>query len=337
MRVAELRDDPGIGSLVLGKRPDPPAPHAGEVLVRLEAASLNYRDLVMIEGGYGRLRLPLIPCSDGAGHVVAVGPGVTDFVPGDLVTPTFAQGWMHGRWRGAYRHTTLGGPLDGTLREWMTVPSTGLVKAPAGLTPGEAACLPCAAVTAWNAVVVRGRIKPGQVVVVQGTGGVALFALQFARLAGAAVFLTSSSSEKLARLAASGVARAINYRDEPAWGELVRKETGGGADLVIDVAGADSLDQSLRAVRPGGRIALIGVLSGREARLDLAKVVLQDIRLEGVTVGSREVHQEVARAMERHRVHPILDKVFPLASVREAFERMKRGEHMGKIVVSLAS
>lgn len=337
MRVIELRDAFGLDHLVAGERPDPPAPGPGEVCIRIEAASLNYRDLVMAEGGYGNQRLPLIPVSDGAGHIVSVGPDVSSLSEGDLVTPTFARGWTCGVWKAEYRKQTLGGPVDGVLREFMLAREIDLVKAPHEFTAAEAATLPCAAVTAWNAVVVQGGAKPGHTVVIQGTGGVALFALQFAKLVGARTIVTSSSETKLERARRLGADVLVNYRSEPEWGDVVRRETGGGADLVIELGGSETLKQSLRAVRPGGVIAMIGVLSGPIAQIPLAPIVMQHIGLQGVTVGSRELHREMVSAMDQHGLRPVIDRTYPMEETAEALRYLKQGLHFGKIVLHVSA
>ncbi len=335
MQVMEMREAWGIDHIVPGTRPDPGPPGAGEALVRFEAASLNYRDLVMAEHGYGRMgSLPFIPLSDGAGRVIATGAGVTRCQVGDLVCPIFLQGWISGPLREAYRGSTLGGDIDGVMRDFAVFPETGLVKAPRDWTALEAASLPCAAVTAWNAVIGNGT-KPGDVVVTQGTGGVSLFALQFAKLAGATVVITSSSDDKLARARAMGADIAVNYRAHPEWARLVRERVGRGADLVIDVGGAATLDQAIRATRASGTVALIGVVGGGTAKLELGRVVTQAMRLEAATCGSREMFEDMVRAIDQHRLKPAIDdRVFGFAEVADALRRLSQGEHFGKICLA---
>ncbi len=327
-----MRDAWGIDHIVPGTRPDPVSPGRGEVLIRFAAASLNYRDLVMAEHGYGRMgSLPFIPLSDGAGHVVAIGAGVTRCKPGDLVCPIFLQGWISGALRESYRGTTMGGDIDGTVREFGIFPEAGLVTAPRGWTALEAASLPCAAVTAWNAVICNGT-KPGGVVVTQGTGGVSLFALQFAKIAGATVIVTSSSDAKLERAKAMGADIAINYRTQPEWARIVRERVGRGADLVIDVGGAATLDQSVRATRASGTISLIGVIGGGSAPLELGRVVTQAIRLVAATCGSREMFEDMVRAIDAHGIKPAIDDhVYAFAEVADALRALKLGRHFGKI------
>ncbi len=332
MNVMEMRDAWGIDHIVPGSRPDPGPPGPREVLIRFEAASLNYRDLVMAEHGYGRMgSLPFIPLSDGAGRVVAVGPGVTRCALDDLVCPIFLQGWISGALRESYRGTTMGGDIDGTVRDLGLFPEAALVKAPKGWTALQAASLPCAAVTAWNAVMTNGT-KPGDVVVTQGTGGVSLFALQFAKLAGATVIVTSSSDAKLDRATAMGADLGINYTAQPEWARMVRDRAGRGADLVIDVGGAATLDQAVRATRASGTVALIGVIGGGTAPLELGRVVTQAIRLVAATCGSREMFEDMVRAIDAHGIKPpIDDQVYAYAEVADALSALKRGAHFGKI------
>jgi|SRR6185437_10594632 len=335
MQVMEMRDAWGVDHIKPGTRPDR-SPGPGEVLIKMQAASVNYRDLVMTERGYGRHsgELPLIPLSDGAGTVAEVGAGVTRVKIGDLVCPAFAQLWVSGVLREEYRPGMLGGPLDGVMQEYMVLPEAGVVKAPAHLSAIEAATLPCAGLTAWSAIVGCG-VKPGDVVVTQGTGGVSLFALMFAKLAGATTIITSSSDEKLARATALGADIAINYRTYPEWSREIRQALGGrGADLIVELGGAQSLDQSLRAVRTSGTLALIGVLSGGLAELNLGRVVTQNVRLQGVTLGSREAFEDMVRAIETHRLRPpIDDKVYRFGEVADAIRAIPAGRHFGKICV----
>jgi NADPH:quinone reductase-like Zn-dependent oxidoreductase len=334
MRVMELRDGWGLEHICEGARPDP-APGAGEVLVRIAAASVNYRDALVLRRGYGRLsgELPLIILSDGAGHVVERGPGVTRFAKGDLVCPIIMPGWHGGPLRQEHREALLGGPRDGVLRELMAVHENDLVKAPDGFTAEEAATLPCAAVTAWNAVVGAGT-KPGDLVVTQGTGGVSLFALQFARMLGARTIITSGSPDKLARARAMGADIGIDYRAAPEWSREVRRSAPEGADLVIEVGGAGTLAQSLRAVRPGGTVALIGVLAGAQAELDLGRVVTQGVRLQGVTLGPRGVFEDMVRGLGLHAIKPAIDaRRYGFAEAGAAVAAIERGAHFGKICI----
>ena len=279
----------GMDNLKLLERPDP-QPGPAEVLVRIKAAALNYRDLVVVDGGYGSQQrtADLIPLSDGAGEIAAVGDGVTGFKPGDRVVANFFQNWLAGGPTVEKLASSLGGRIDGVLCEYRVFPEAGVLHTPTQLSDIEAAALPCAGLTAWSAVISQGEVGPGDRVVVQGTGGVSIFALQFAKMAGAEVIATSSSDEKLEKVRALGADHVINYRTTPEWGKAVREMTdGAGVDHVVEVGGADTLRQSIRAVRVGGRISLIGVLSGAKHELMLPWIVTQNVRLQGVTVGSR--------------------------------------------------
>jgi NADPH:quinone reductase-like Zn-dependent oxidoreductase len=332
MKVMQIQDSWSPDNIRLAERPTPEA-GPGEVLLRMEAASLNYRDYVMARGGYGRRggALPLVPCSDGAGRVIAVGPGVSRVAVGELACPIFAQTWASGPFRESHWTGTLGGPRDGVLQEFMALSQEGVVRAPRHLDAVQAATLPCAAVTAWNALVTQGGIKAGDVVLVQGTGGVSLFALLFAKMHGARVLATSSSDEKLERVRAMGADHVANYKTNPDWHKVAREITHGtGVDLVVEVAG--TLDASVRAVRTSGTVALIGVLAGAAAQLNLGPVVTQNIRLQGVTVGSRETFEEMVRAMEIHRTEPPVDeRLFAFEAAGEAIKALPTGQHFGKV------
>jgi NADPH:quinone reductase-like Zn-dependent oxidoreductase len=336
MRALEIRGAFGLDNLALVERPDP-RPGPGEILVRLRAASLNFRDLLTVEGKYNpKQKLPLVPCSDGAGEVLEIGAGVTRVQPGDRVATLFAQKWLAGRPTRERLRSTLGGPLDGTLAELAVFDQDGVVKTPEHLSDEEAATLPCAAVTAWSALVTEGGITAGDTVLVQGTGGVSLFALQLAKLLGARVVATSSRDEKLARVRALGADETINYREVPAWGARAKELTGGvGVDHVVEVGGAGTLQQSLQAVRFGGTISLIGNLAGTKTELLLTHVFMQKIRLNGILVGDRESFEAMNRAIALHRLRPVVDRVFPLEDSRAAFAHLAAGEHFGKIVIRL--
>jgi NADPH:quinone reductase-like Zn-dependent oxidoreductase len=335
VRAVEIRDGFGLDHLALVERPEP-RPGPGQALVRVRAASLNYRDLLMVDGRYNRKqKLPLVPCSDGAGDVVAVGDGVSRVRPGDRVCGIFAQGWIAGEPGRELIRTTLGGPLDGMLAELVALAAEGLVKTPDHLSDLEAATLPCAAVTAWSALI-EGGLKAGETVLLLGTGGVSLFALQLAVLAGARAIITSSSDEKLERARQLGAAAGINYRQVPEWGARVKELTGGeGADYVLEVGGAATLPQSLQAVRVGGRIYLIGVLSGNATEVSIPAIQMRRVRVEGVLVGSRASFEALNRAVSLHRLRPVIDNTFPLAEARAAFEHMAAGRHFGKICIEL--
>lgn len=334
---AIILEGTGPSGLQLKAVPEPsPKPH--EVLVQLEHASLNFRDLVVIAGGYGSsMRTPSTPCSDGAGTVIAVGSEVSRFQPGDRVMTSFFQRWPAGMPTAQALASSLGGPLEGTLRERACFPEDGLCRIPAHLTTRKAATLPCAAVTAWNALSVLDHVGPSHTVLVQGTGGVALFALQLAKLLGARVIATSSTDDKLERLKALGADEVINYVRDPDWGKTAKALTGGrGVDHVVEVGGADTLAQSLRAAAPGACISLIGVLSGAKQALHLPHVFLPQVRLQGVVVGSRETAEQLSRALTHHRIEPVIDsKAFTLAQTRAAFEHLQARGHVGKVVIDI--
>jgi NADPH:quinone reductase-like Zn-dependent oxidoreductase len=336
MKVMQIEGDWSPDNIRMAARPRP-EPGRGEVLIRMEAASVNYRDVVVARRGYGRRsgQLPLVPLSDGAGRVVETGPDVTRVAIGDLVCPIFNQRWTAGPLKEEYWPGTLGGPHEGVMQEFMLLREEGLVRAPRYLTALEAATLPCAAVTAWNSVVVQGGVKAGDVVLVQGTGGVSVFALLFAKLHGARVVATSSSDAKLERIRAMGADHLVNYRTTPAWDRVAREVTGGtGVDLVVEVGGSGTLETSVRAVRVSGTVSLIGVLSGVSGSVNLGPVVTQNIRLQGVTVGSRGVFQDMVRAMELHRIAPPIDEhVYDFAQVGEALKALPEGQHFGKVCI----
>ncbi len=336
MQAWELAAPEGIGSLALRERPDP-EPGPGQVLVRIRAASLNYRDLILVRGGYGRgLKLPLIPLSDAAGEVAGVGPGVTRFRPGDRVAALFMQSWLAGPYRETYGASALGGAIDGVAAELAVFDEDGLVGVPAHLSWEEAATLPCAALTAWNALFPAGALQPGRTVLTMGSGGVSVFALQFARLAGARVAATSSDNGKLERLKEMGAAMLVNYRETPEWGRVVREMTGGGVDLVVEVGGAGTLEQSLRAVRAGGTISLVGVLAG-PGTFTPNWIFMKALRVHGIYVGSREMFEEMNRAIAAAELRPVIDKVFDFAELPQALEHLEAGRHFGKVVIRMAA
>jgi NADPH:quinone reductase-like Zn-dependent oxidoreductase len=326
----------GIDNLQIEERPDP-VPGPGEALLRMLAASLNYRDLRMVQGSYNpRQQLPLVPGSDGLGEVVAVGPGVRRVKIGDRVCPIFARDYLAGAPTRDKLRSTLGGPLDGTLAELVAMPAESLVHAPEHLEPAEAACLPCAGVTAWNALVDQGGVTAGDTILTLGTGGVSIFALQIGKLLGARVMITSSDDAKLARAKSLGADDLINYRQQPDWGKVARELSGGrGVDHVIEVGGAGTIAQSLRAVRPGGTISVIGVLGGTATELDLLPVLMQNLRLQGVLVGHREHFEALCRAVSQSRLRPVVDRLFPLEDGRRAFEYLASGAHFGKVCLKI--
>ncbi|MFO0892268.1 MAG: NAD(P)-dependent alcohol dehydrogenase [Isosphaeraceae bacterium] len=313
-----------------------PAPEAGQgqVVVRMRAVSLNYRDLLISRGIYNpKLPLPRIPVSDGAGVVQAVGPGVTRFGPGDRVSASFMPGWVNGEIDDTKARSALGGEVDGLLAQEVVLPEDGLVSIPEHLSFEEAATLPCAALTAWNALFAAGGLKPGDTVLTQGTGGVSIFALQFARMAGARVIATSSRDEKLDRLRELGASDVINYQTNTDWDRRVLELTGGrGVDYVVEVGGAGTLARSIRAVRRAGSIALIGVLSGM-GEVNPMPILMRGIRVQGIFVGSRSMFEAMNRAISVAGLRPIIDRVFAFDQVDEALKHMESGNHLGKIVI----
>jgi NADPH:quinone reductase-like Zn-dependent oxidoreductase len=336
MRALQVAQPWGLEAIEVVERPDP-APGPGEVLVRMRAVSLNYRDLLMVNGAYGRgpaTAGPITPFSDGCGVVEAVGPGVTRFQPGDRVATLFFQGWISGPPTLEKLSTSLGNPIPGAGRELAVFSEQGLSKVPAHLSDHQVATLPCAALTAWRALFEDARLIPGDTVVLQGTGGVSIFGLQFAHAAGYRTVITSSSDAKLARARELGATTTVNYREQPEWAKPVRAATGGrGADFVMEVGGGGTIEQSLRAVRIGGHISIIGVVAGPGSGFNPAALIGNGARLQGVSVGSRDMFEAMCRAIEQHGIQPVVDRVYPWTEVRAAFEAMRGGEHFGKIVL----
>lgn len=337
MRALNVTGPWGLDAIEVVEAPDP-EPGPGEVLVRMRAVSLNYRDLMMVSGRYGRGPAPadqkLTPFSDGCAVVEAVGPGVTRFRPGDRVATMFFQGWISGPPTMEKALSALGHPVPGVGRELAVYGEQGLSKVPDFLTDQEVACLPCAALTAWRALFEDARLQPGDTVILQGTGGVSIFGLQFAHAAGYRTLITSSSDEKLERAKGLGADHLVNYRQVPEWSKPVRKATGGrGADFIMEVGGPGTIQESMRAVRIGGHIAVIGVVAGEETPFNPALLIGNAARMQGVFVGSREMFEAMCRAMDQHRIRPVVDKVFPWTDARAAFEAMQAGAHFGKIVL----
>ncbi len=322
----------GLENLKLEQRPEP-KPGPGEALVRLKAASINYRDLATAT--MMAPSRPLIPLSDGAGVVEAIGEGVSRVKVGDQVMPGFFPRWIGGR-PTPERLAALGGALDGVACEAIALTAEGLTRVPAGWTAEQAATLPCAALTAWRGLIVEGKLKPGETVLVQGTGGVSIFALQFAKLAGARVIVTSSSDEKLERARALGADETINYRATPEWAKAARELTGGrGVDHVVEVGGAGTFQQSIAACALGGSIAVIGVLSGFVKDLNVAAMFGGNLHINGVTVGSREQVEDMVRAIETAGLKPVIDRRFPLEELAGALGLMQGGGHFGKVTIEI--
>jgi NADPH:quinone reductase-like Zn-dependent oxidoreductase len=313
----------------------------GMVLIKVCAVSLNYRDLLMVKGLYNpKMVLPRVPCSDGAGEVVAIGEGVTRVRVGDRVCGIFMQRWLDGPLTAEKSKAALGGDVDGMLAEYALLAQNGVVHFPEHLSYEEAATLPCAAVTAWNALHHAGEpahaALPGETVVIQGTGGVSIFALQFGKLLGARVIGTSSSDEKLTRARGLGLNAGCNYKERPEWSKWVAEATGGqGADRIIEVGGAGTFGQSLRAARVGGMIAQIGVLSGSATSepVALTSILHKQLRVQGIYVGSRAMFEQMNEAIAKAVMRPVIDRVFGFDQVRDAFRYMESGSHFGKIVI----
>ena len=328
----------GLDSLTLVKS-DPATPDqlkSGQVLVRIHAISLNYRDLMVVKGIYNpRMSLPRVPCSDGAGEVVAVGPGTIEWKAGDRVASSFFQSWEDGAPSAARSKLALGGDIDGMLATEIVLPESGLVRIPDHLSYEEASTLPCAALTAWNALFTSANTKPGDTVLIQGTGGVSIFALQLARIAGARVIGISSSDEKLERAKTLGLDAGLNYHNTPDWEKWVVEQTGGvGADLVVEVGGSGTLPRSLRAVRIGGTVAQIGVLTGATEMVDVRPILGKQIKIHGIYVGSRSQFVSMNTAISQSQLKPVVGKVFSFSEAPDALRQMESASHFGKIVIS---
>lgn len=326
----------GLENLETIELPDP-KPGPGQAVVRVRACSLNYRDLVVSRAGYGKgVQAPLIPFSDGAGEVIAVGEGVTRVKPGDRVAAIFMQGWLDGPPTDATAATALGGAINGMLAEQVCLNADGLVRFPEHLSFEEAAALPCAAVTAWHSLFDSGGLRPGQTVLVQGSGGVSLFALQFAKQAGARVIATTSGRDgKEDRLRALGADAVVNYRTTPDWDRAAREFTSGaGVDHILEVGGAGTLPLSLKAIRRGGHIALIGVLAGG-GEIDPRFIFVKQVKVQGIYVGSRRMFEEMNRAIETSGLRPVLDRVFGFEEAPEAYRYLESGAHFGKVCVRI--
>lgn len=333
MKVFELQKGFGLENLRLCERPGPGRPGPREVLFAVRAVSLNYRDLMTVDGTYNpKQTFPLIPCSDAVGEVLEIGSEVTRFRAGDRVAPIFCQKWLSGKPTREKLRSTLGGPLQGTLAERMVLSEEGLVAVPGYLTDEEASTLSCAAVTAWNAIAVQGNVGPDEVVLVQGGGGVSLFSLQIAKALGGRVIALSRSEEREEPLRLLGVNEVLLR--QPGWGHQVKAlADGSGVDVVVEVGGAESLEESLRAVRIGGTIVLVGVVSGGLASVRLASIFMRNIRIQGIVVGNRAMFEAMNRSFERHQIRPVVDRVFEFGETLDAFRYFAAGEHLGKVVI----
>lgn len=331
MRTYELRDKTGLEALTLAEGKDP-TPGPEQVLIQMRAAALNYRDLLVLDGVYPDMPLPLVPLSDGVGNVVAVGANVSRVKPGDRVAGVFDQNWLSGEL--PEKTLSLGGQIDGVLAAYVVLHQDGVVRVPAHLTDEEAATLPCAAVTAWNALMVHGELKPGTTVLVQGTGGVSLFALQFARMAGARVIVISGSDEKLELAHRLGADEVVNYKQTPDWDKEILDLTGGrGVDIVIEIGGSSTLSRSISTVRKDGQINLIGVSTGMTAEIFIPSILVKQIRIQGIYVGSRLMFEQMNSAIDLHKLNPVIDRVFPFEEAPEAFRYLEKGGHIGKVCI----
>jgi NADPH:quinone reductase-like Zn-dependent oxidoreductase len=325
----------GYDKVAVGKS-DAPPPRSGEMTVRLRASSLNFHDYLVVAGAAQPFDVPRIPMADGAGEVIAIGDGVTEFAIGDAVVSTFFPGWLDGEPNVEGFSTTPGDGVDGYARETVTASVNSFTLAPKGWSHAEAATLPTAALTAWRTLVCEAHVKAGDTVLVQGTGGLSIFVLQIARMLGAQVIATSSSDAKLERLKELGADLLINYRRDPSWGETARRLTGGrGVDATIDVGGPSTLQQSLLAVRVGGHVSMIGVLGGITAELPMIPMLSKQICLQGALVGSRRQQQDLVRAIDANGMRPVLDRHFDVDAIVNAFRYQETNQHFGKIILNI--
>ncbi len=334
MQAYEIQGEDGIDALALVER-ESPEPGPGQVKLRVAATSINYRDLNTIRypGRIG-LAFPRIPNSDASGEITAVGPGVVRYKPGDRVAGCFFQDWQSGAVSAPVMASALGGALDGVLAGEVVRNERGVVPIPEHLSFAEAATLPCAALTAWHALVVKGGLKAGDTVLLLGTGGVSIFALQFVAMHGARAIVTSKSDEKLERAKAMGAWATVNYTEHPEWAKQVLDLTDGrGVDHVVEVGGAGTLEQSIEATRVGGHVALIGVLT--MGSINPMPILRKSIRLNGIYVGSRAMFEDMNAAIEVAGLRPVIDRTFPFAEARDAYRHMEAAGHFGKIVIEL--
>ena len=334
MQAMTVRKPGGFKNLTLIEQ-DIPEPGPGEIVVNWRATSLNYHDLLVANGSIpaddGR-----IPMSDGAGTISAIGEGVTRWAVGDAVMSLFFPLWTEGRHHPSKTAAVTGDSIHGCAVQYSLLAETAVTRMPQGLSFAEAATLPCAALTAWQALMVRGNMQAGDSVLVEGTGGVSIFALQLAKAAGANVIATTSSEAKAERLTELGADHVVNYQDDANWGRTVAKLSNGGVDHVLDIGGTSTLNQSIYATKTGGQVSLIGVLGGMSTNLNVAVVFSKQMQLNGVAVGSAEMQTNMVAAIEACQIKPILDQTFPLAELGNAFNYQASGKHFGKIIVDIA-
>jgi NADPH:quinone reductase-like Zn-dependent oxidoreductase len=334
MKAFQIHAQPGPDGLRLVDLPDP-APGPGQVLVRVRANALNYRDLMVADGRYGQAKLPLVPLSDGAGEIAAVGAGVTRWKVGDRVAGTFFQGWSCGAFRKEALATALGGALNGMLAELVVLSEDGVVAVPPHLSFEEAATLPCAGLTAWQALVVQGKVAAGETVLLLGTGGVSMFALQFAKMHGARVIITSSNDEKLVRARALGADETINYRTTPEWEtEVFRLTNKAGVEHVVEVGGNDTFPKSLRSLAAGGQVHVVGGVSGFTSDVPLREILGKMAVVRGIFVGNRDMFLAMNRALVLNKMKPVIDRVFPFGNAPAAYQYQQSGSHFGKVVIA---
>ena len=335
VKAFELHPEEGFDALQVVDRATPPL-GAGEARVRVRAVSLNYRDLMVARGSKKRARR-IVPVSDGAGEVIEIGSGVHRLAIGDRVAGAFFPTWHDGPLAEEHHANALGGSLDGMLAEEVVLPERAWVKIPARYSFEQAATLPCAGVTAWHALFEAATLRPGETVLVEGGGGVSTFALQLARHAGAKVIATSSSAEKRARFTQMGAAVTIDYKADAKWGDTARAAAGsGGVDLVVEVGGAGTFDQSVASLRYGGHMSLLGILAGTQGPINTYAIFHKNIRIRGVYVGSVAMFERLVRVLEQSTVDPVIDRVFPFAETRAAYEHLASGAHFGKVVIRVS-
>jgi len=334
MRAYQVTTADGIDAIKQITR-EIPTPKDDEILVKMKACSLNYRDILITMGGYVRNDIrPIVPLSDGAGEVVKVGAAVNDFIPGDRVIGNFFQSWENGKIDDDGLNSAMGGSIDGVLCDYFILKANCSVKIPDYLSYSEAATLPCAATTAWHALVSVGEIKANDTILLLGTGGVSIFGLQVAKAMGATTIITSSSDEKLARARALGADHIINYKTHPNWEEEVLKITDGkGVDNVLEVGGAGTFEKSSACVKANGTVSLIGVLTGLESPSMSLMTIFNLLRVQGIYVGSTDMLKQLITTMERHKIHPQVDKTFSFSQAKEAYQWMAQAKHFGKIVI----